>query len=163
MGTTIRHGLPLLATGQAQKDVTHNEALLAIDRQLHLAVASRGANAPPPAVAAGDSYIVGAGAGGAWTGWTDAVASFDGVGWSFAMPVRGALAWIADETRFSVYDGGWSAGGWPASGLSIGGRQVLAAEPVTVASPDGGATVDAQAREAIDALLAALRGQGILR
>lgn len=163
MSATMRHGLPLLATGQAQKDVTHNEALLAIDRQLHLAVVSRGLGSPPTAPVAGESYIVGPGASGAWAGQGDMVASFDGGGWLFSRPVRGSLAWIVDEGVFAVYDGGWSAGGWPVAGLDIGGRPVLSVAPVPVAAPVGGSIVDAEARVAIADVLAALRAQGILR
>ena len=46
--------LPLIEAGQAQKHVTHNEALLLLDAALHLAVASRSVATPPGAPAAGD-------------------------------------------------------------------------------------------------------------
>jgi hypothetical protein len=55
MSNTIRHSLPLLAAGQAQKEVTHNEALLAIDRQLQLSVVSRTRAQPPTVPVAGES------------------------------------------------------------------------------------------------------------
>lgn len=56
--------LPLLAASQAQKHVTHNEALLALDALVHLSVASRGLVEPPAAPTEGERYLV-AGEGGA--------------------------------------------------------------------------------------------------
>lgn len=162
MSETIRHALPLLSAGQAQKEVTHNEALLAIDRQLHLAVESRGLALPPPMPIAGSAYIIAAGAGGAWAGQAGNIASFDGFGWQFAAPVKGGLAWIVDEAAFSVYDDGWSLGGWPAAGLRISGREVLSAPPETIAAPVGGSIVDSQCRDILGQLLNALRDQGIV-
>lgn len=162
MSATIRHELPLLAAGQAQKEVTHNEALLAIDRQLHLAVLSRALTVPPEAPAAGSAYIVPSGADGAWAGHSTAVASHDGFGWTFVSPIRGCLAWIVDEGVFAVFDGGWSVGGWPVEALKIGGRQVLGATPVSIANPSGGVTADIEVRAVLAQLLGALRGQGIV-
>lgn len=162
MSETIRHALPLLAAGQAQKEITHNEALVAIDRQLHLAVESRAQSVPPVGPAAGAAYIVAAGASGEWAGRAGQIASFDGFGWRFTAPVRGCVAWIADEAAFTVHDGSWSTGGWPADGLRISGRQMLSAEPVTIAPPVGGATVDAQCRAVMVQLLTALQDQGIV-
>lgn len=162
MSVTIRHALPLLSAGQAQKEVTHNEALLTIDRQLHLAIESRGLAMPPPAPVAGSAFIVAAGAGGAWAAETGKIASFDGYGWHFAAPVKGCLAWIVDEAVFSVYDDGWSVGGWPAEGLRVSGRQVMSASPVSITAPGGGSIVDSQCRAALVQLISALRDQGIV-
>jgi len=162
MDRTGRYGFPLLSAGQAQKEVTHNEALLQIDRMLHVAVATRGSNEPPAAPSQTASYIVGSAPTGAWTERADCLASYDGTGWTFTNPVRGCLAWIIGEAVFSVYDTGWSIGGWPTNGLKIGGRAVLAAPPVAIASPADGAVVDAQARTVIAAMIVALRNQGIV-
>jgi hypothetical protein len=162
MSETIRHALPLLAAGQAQKEITHNEALVVIDRQLHLAVESRLLSAPPASPVPGDAYIVGTGASGDWAGRAGQIASFDGFGWQFTAPVRGCVAWIADETAFAVHDNGWSTGGWPANGLRISGRDLLSATPVAIAAPAGGATVDGQCRAVVVQLLAALKDQGIV-
>ena len=161
MDETLRHRLPLLAMGQAQKEVTHNEALIAIDRQLHPSVLTRGLTVPPAIPAAGDSYIVAPGASGAWAGKADQLALFDGHGWTFDAPGRGCLAWIIDEVSFAVFDLGWSVGGWPVTALRIGGRQVLGAAPVVIAAASGGTVVDAEARSSIAAILALLRDQGL--
>ncbi len=162
MGETTRHRLPLLATAQAQKEVTHNEALLAIDRIVQLAVESRQAGAPPSAPQTGASYIVAAGATGKWAGQAGRIASFDGFDWTFTQPVTGCIALIVDESVFTVFAGGWSDGEWPVAALRISGRRVLGAAPVTIAPPTGGATVDSEARAVIAQLSAALRSQGVI-
>ena len=162
MTDTSRHHLPLLAAGQAQKEVTHNEAVVAIDRMLQLAVASRALAVAPAMPADGAIYIVAAAASGAWLGHAGRLASHDGYGWSFTDPVQGCLAWIADETVFTVYDGAWSQGGWPASGLRVAGRQMLSALPIGIAVSTGGSVIDVEARAEIAALTAALRSQGLV-
>lgn len=161
MTATPRHGLPLLAAGQAQKEVTHNEALLAIDVRLHSAVQTRTLISPPLAPPAGAMYIVPAGAGGAWSDKTDMIASWDGFGWRFAIPGAGWTAWISDESSFAVHDGGWSTA-WPVAGLRMAGREVLAMSPEAVPDPTGGGVVDVECRTAVTALLSALRNQGIV-
>lgn len=162
MAATPRFSLPLLAAGQAQKEVTHNEALLALDQLLHPAVETRGLATPPAAPVAGVTYIVATGATGAWAGQAGKLACHDGFGWHFVAPVKGCLAWIVDEAVFAVHDGGWSTGAWPAKGLRISGRQVLGATPVALAPPAGGAVVDSQCRTTLNQLLSALRDQGIV-
>lgn len=162
MSDTIRHALPLLSAGQAQKEITHNEAILAIDRQLHLAVQSRALAMPPAAPVAGAAYIVAAGAADAWAGQAGNIASYDGFGWHFTVPVTGCVAWIVDEAVFTVHAGGWSAGGWPAKGLRVAGREILSAAPATIASPTGGSVVDSECRTALAQLLTALKDQGIV-
>jgi hypothetical protein len=46
--------------------------------------------------------------------------------------------------------------------LAVNGRTMLAASPVAVALPSGGTVIDAEARSALVALTAALRGMGIV-
>ncbi len=161
MNETIRHGLPLLAVAQAQKEVTHNEALLAIDRRLQIAVATRGSNVPPAAPAVGECHIVGGAPTGVWSCQPDAIALHDGFGWVFTPPQTGFVAYVTQEAVMAVYDGGWQADAWPVSGLRIGDRLVLGATPLVVAPPVGGDVVDAQLRTAFAELLAALVSQGV--
>lgn len=162
MSETVRHGFPLLSAGQAQKEITHNEALLSLDRMLHPAVLSVSLTEPPAPVAPGDAYIVAEPGGGVWTGRAGQLASHDGYGWTFTSPVSGCLVWIADEDRFAVFDGNWSHDGWPVDALRISGRRVLGAAPVFVTAPAGGAVVDAESRAAIELLISVLRDQGIV-
>ena len=101
--------LPYILPAQAQKHVTHNEAIKAIDALLHLAVKSRSMTGPPASPAAGDRYIVPAGATGAWTGQAKAVAAWqDGV-WTFYAPRDGWLAYATDENRMLTFEeGDWA-------------------------------------------------------
>jgi hypothetical protein len=46
--------------------------------------------------------------------------------------------------------------------VKVGGQQVVGSQAAAIASPSGGATVDAEARTAIDAILAALRAHGLI-
>ncbi len=162
MAETARHAFPLLSAGQAQKEVTHNEALSQIDRLLHVAVVTRGLSVPPAAPVANAAYIVGPGPDGSWVGQAGRLASHDGFGWVFTNPVRGCVAWIIDEGCFAIFDTSWSNGDWPAKGISIAGRRLLAAPAVAVAAPAGGTIVDIEARATIAALLVALRNQGLI-
>lgn len=163
MNTTMRWALPLLAAGQAQKEITHNEAVLAIDALLQLGVVSRRQSAPPTDAVPGDVHIVAAAATSDWLGGTGRLASFNGAGWTLVTPRDGCLAWVADEGEFSVFSGGgWSSGGWPASGICVGGRTLLAAAPQTVLGAAGGSTIDLECRYALTALLGALRSQGLI-
>jgi hypothetical protein len=54
--------LPLIQPAQAQKHVTHNEALRMLDVLVQLAVASRSLTAPPTFPADGARWIVAPGA-----------------------------------------------------------------------------------------------------
>ena len=161
MDTTVRLGLPLLMSGQAQKDVTHNEALLAIDQLLALAVGSRSVMAPPASPEPGDSYIVPPGAP-AWQDEAGALMVWNGFGWVASLPPPGAIAFVIDEAATIVRAGaGWTLG-WPVAALMIGGRQVLGAPPAPILAPAGGAVVDVEARNTLAALLTALAAQGLV-
>jgi hypothetical protein len=161
MTQTLRHGLPLLAAGQAQKEVTHNEALLAIDCRLQTTVQTRSLAVPPIAPAPGAMFIVAAGASETWAGRSGMVASWDGFGWRFLAPAEGWIVWVVDEAGFVSYDGDWTTA-WPVNGLRIAGRDVLAAPPASIAAPSGGSVVDEACRAAVSALMVALRNQGIV-
>ena len=54
--TTIL-SLPLILPAQAQKHVTHNEALLKLDLMVQLAVINRTLTVPPPLPTIGDRHI----------------------------------------------------------------------------------------------------------
>ena len=86
MTDTPNLGLPLLAAAQAQKHVTHNEALLAIDALLHCAVLDRDVAAPPASPPVGARYIVAAGATGLWAGKSAMIAAWQGEAWLYLAP-----------------------------------------------------------------------------
>ena len=97
--------LPLIQPAQAQKHVTHNEALRRLDVLVQLAVADRDRTDPPADPAPGDRHIVPAGATGAWAGRTGAIALWDSDGWQFETPLPGWRAHVLAEGRTAVFDG----------------------------------------------------------
>ncbi len=103
--------LPYIMPAQAQKHLTHNEALRALDTLVQLSVASATQVAPPDVPALGARFILPADAQGAWAGQTAAtVAVFDDTGWAFLRPRTGWLAWVVDAAALRVFDGsGWIA------------------------------------------------------
>lgn len=102
--TTLRLDLPLLAAAQAQKHVTHNEALVALDALVHLSVIDRRA-VPPSAPLEGDRHLVDTSPSGVWTGQAGRVALFQDGGWRFLSPRAGCVAWVAADDVPLVHDG----------------------------------------------------------
>lgn len=161
--TTDRYALPLLQVGQAQKEVTHNEAVAAVDTLLHLAVETARLASPPAAPTVGQAWIVATGASGEWAGRAAMIANFGSAGWRYAAPRQGCVAWLGDVQRFTVFTaGGWRDDGWPVAALRIGARTLLGAAATTVPVVSGGAVVDLELRAAVAALVAGLRDQGLV-
>jgi hypothetical protein len=103
--TTTHLLLPYILAAQAQKHVTHNEALRLLDGLVQLSVLDRDLTAPPGSPADGDRYIVGSGATGGWSGWDLNVALWTDGAWLRLPPRTGWRAWIEDEGVLLVYDG----------------------------------------------------------
>jgi hypothetical protein len=160
---SARFGLPYILPGQAQKELYHNEALALIDAALHAAVEEGPLAAPPGAPTEGQSWIVGDGANGAWAGKEGRIATWTGAGWRFVAPVPGMLAWNIDAGYWLSWSGAaWNGGALPAAALHIGGQQVVGPRLSDVPSPSGGTIIDAEARDAIDALIATLKTHGLI-
>ncbi len=158
-----RYALPFIAAGQAQKEITHNEAVVRIDTLLHLSVLSMSLDTPPAAPVPGSAWIVGPTPTDAWAGHAADIASDGEGGWRFVQPVSGCLAWVADLGVFAVRtDAGWLSDAWPARALRIGGNDMLAAVASAIPDASGGATVDAEARAAILSILNVLRYMGLI-
>ena len=103
--STPRLNLPLIAAQQAQKHVTHNEALCALDALVQATVKDRDLASPPATPQEGDCYIVAAGASGDWAGSEDAIAEYRNGGWVFHGPHVGWLVFVQDEAAFLFFDG----------------------------------------------------------
>jgi hypothetical protein len=102
---TPRPALPLLAAAQAQKHVTHNEALLELDALIATVILDRDLSAPPSSPSDGDIYLVKPTGTGAWTGQDGKLAyAIDG-GWRFYAPLEGLTAYVADEAKLIFYNG----------------------------------------------------------
>jgi len=125
MTDTPRLLLPVIEAAQAQKHVTHNEALVLLDALTQLTVESRSLTAPPGAPAEGACYIPATGATGAWSGWDGQIAVNNG-GWFVIAPIPGLKAWVRDERLTLTYeDSVWRDG---IALTSHGGRVTLRAK-----------------------------------
>lgn len=144
MPSTPRFGLPLLALAQAQKEVTHNEALTLLDALIHAAVEAGPLAAPPVGAVDGQCWIVDAAPTGAWAGQGNAIAIRTSGGWRFAPPREGMRATrLSDGVQLRFAAGAWIT-------------------PGTIEAPSGGSTIDAQARSALSTLILHLAAQGLL-
>ncbi|WP_061927276.1 DUF2793 domain-containing protein [Altererythrobacter epoxidivorans] len=138
---TTKWQLPFLIPGQAQKEVTVNEAFARIDSLLSLAVAGVSAN-PPPEPYEGEAWLVSSEASGVWAGQVDRVAVCIGSAWQFYSPHPGMQVLNEQTGQYLYCFQGWQTSSEPAS-------------------PSGGETVDIEARASIDAIIDALRNSGI--
>lgn len=160
---TARFALPFILPGQAQKEAFHNEALARIDAALHSSVEGAPAATPPTAPIVGQGWIVGAGAEAEWSGKESQLAIWTSGGWRFVAPVPGMTAWDKAAGHWTHFDGAqWSGGILPVAGISINGQQVVGARQSPIVNPSGGTTIDAEARQAIAQITAALMSHGLI-
>ncbi|RYY46822.1 MAG: DUF2793 domain-containing protein [Sphingomonadales bacterium] len=158
---TSRLMLPLLAAGQAQKEMYHNEALIRLDLVVQgAAVAITGT--PPENPEPGQCWIISEAPEGEWTGHPLAVAGWSESGWRFLAPCDGMRMWLGQVAGFAVFsDGEWLIG--QAHGrVFVAGQQLIGPRAEAIVEPDGGIVVDAEARAAILAVLNAMREHGLI-
>lgn len=105
MSETPLLGLPMMESSQAQKHVTHNEALLLLDASIHLSVISRGETAPPVMPVDGNRFLIAIAGTGDWTGHDGELALREAGSWRFTAPRTGWRLWVQDEAKFLVFDG----------------------------------------------------------
>ncbi|WP_224199410.1 MULTISPECIES: DUF2793 domain-containing protein [Pacificimonas] len=155
--------LPLLQSAQAQKEVTHNEAITGLERWTFPRVQSRSLTAPPADPPEGDAWIVAAEAGGDWAGQDGTAAEWRRGAWTFLNLPVGSLLWVADEGLYvhRSPDGSWT-GNLPVQSVEVGEAEMLGAERRNIAVPTGGATVDLEARQTLSDLVAALTDMGLI-
>jgi hypothetical protein len=108
MTDTSNLGLPCIEGNQAQKHVTHNDALRLLDTLVQLAVLDRDLTAPPGSPTEGQRWIVKTGATGAWAGHVNAIAAWQDGAWQFSAPKLGWVAFVVDEATLVV----WSGSAW---------------------------------------------------
>lgn len=105
--------LPYLFVNQANKEITHNRALVMIDAALQLRVLDKDLSTPPASPVDGDAYIAASGATGLWSGHATEIAVWvaeSGV-WMFAVPKTGYRAYVVDEGLFYQFNGfAWIGG-----------------------------------------------------
>ncbi len=103
--TSPRLTLPFIQPAQAQKHVTHNEAVRALDMLVQLSFEDDAQSAPPPAPNEGDCYIIAAGGSGAWSGQDDAIAAYLDGQWQFHPPRAGWRGYVLARDALVVFDG----------------------------------------------------------
>jgi Protein of unknown function (DUF2793) len=107
---TLNLGLPYIAAGQAQKHVTHNDALDLADALINLTVLSRVVSAPPATPANGARYLLPATPTGAFTGQGGNIAIYQNGGWRYITPKTGWRTYIIDEQIIVAFNGTtWNA------------------------------------------------------
>jgi hypothetical protein len=148
---TARLGVPLLVPGQGQKDVTMNEALLALDSLVGAVVQRRDLAMPPTGPVPGACWLVPDGAGGDWAGESDKLAAWTAGGWRFyALPEGMSLFVVADGETVRRTATGWVR------------VAPIAAPAAAVPYASGGAVVDVEARSAVNMVLERLRSLGLV-
>lgn len=95
--TTIRLLLPYILAAQAQKHVTHNEALRRLDGLINLTVKDRTRTAPPVTPTEGQAHLVAGGASGLWAGWSGDIAVWTDGSWLRLPAQPGWRLWVIDE------------------------------------------------------------------
>lgn len=159
---TPRLALPMVQPGQAQKEMTLNEALMRIDLLCQASVVESPRDQPPATPQPGRCWIVGAAPTGDWAGQAGSVAGWTPGGWRFARPHEGLSVWIESELVQARFAGGaWQIGNGGGAGYVKGGQGGGGFE-ASIAEPAGGTTVDEPARAAINAIIAALRTHGLI-
>lgn len=144
--TTPRLSLPLLVPGQAQKEVTVNDALATIDALLVPRVEGV-VDAPPAAAEPGQSWCVGGAPSGGFAGQAGALALRIAGGWRFAQLPVGTTLPAADGLRWTRGSSGWQ-------------RPPLYTAPP---APAAGEVQDIGARGALSILAQAMAGAGLIR
>ncbi|MCB4457198.1 DUF2793 domain-containing protein [Leisingera sp. McT4-56] len=130
--------LPYLMPSQAQKHVTHNEALQMLDALVQLSAEGFDAATPPASPGLGETHVLAASPAGAWAGHGAEIAVWQGEGWLFLAPRPGWRAWGAAESELRIWDGS----AWilpPAATQNLArvgvGTTADAANPLSVAGP----------------------------
>ena len=145
MAMTPNFGLPYLSTAQAQKELTHNEALVLIDAVLMGLVEEAGADVPPSSPSIGQCWIVGQNPEDAWEDQAQKLTIWTEGGWRFIVPKKNMYRRRSDDGTILLFDGiEWHL-------------------PPEILQADGGSVVDVEARSVMVQLLQLLEGHGVLK
>lgn len=163
MPQTDRLALPLLAAGQAQKEITHNEALTLMDLTIALTVEGDDLSVPPGSPAPGACWIVAAGGSGAWAGRDGQIAGWTQAGWRFLAPRAGMRAWHMVGEQSIRFDGAsWISESVRQDGFYLEGARIIGPRQEAIPDVTGGSNQDAEARSSLNLVLAALREHGLI-
>lgn len=163
MNSTARFALPLLAAGQAQKEMSVNEAMTLLDALVQASAESAGNDTPPGDPLPGQCWIVGSSPAGVWAGASQKLAVWTEGGWRFVQAREGFAVYLRSNGLTARFEEGtWRTGAIAAAEIEIGGQRVIGPRQPAVADPSGGAVVDTEARAAIAAILSAFRSHGLI-
>ncbi|WP_170415831.1 DUF2793 domain-containing protein [Ruegeria atlantica] len=139
--------LPFLQPSQAQKHITHNEALRRLDLIVQLSIASTGASTPPSVPEQGELHAIGSSPAGDWAGHEGELAAWLDDGWHFVTPELGWRAWDQESDRLKIWDGSaWiepptATQNLPGVGIATGHdstNRLSVRAPATLLSHEGG-------------------------
>jgi len=117
--------LPYLMPSQAQKHVTHNEALDIIDALAQLAFESATTETPPGDPVDGARFLIPDNAEGAWEGRDGGIACWRDGTWVFLDASEGTVGWVKDQGVLLVRHGGlWQPAASGASGGALTATQI---------------------------------------
>lgn len=102
---SARLNLPYIAPNQAQKHVTHNEALQVLDAVTQLSVVEVGAATPPDTPDIGAVYALGSAPTGVWAAQPGQLAYRTESGWLYLAPQEGWRAWDQQSGQMHVFSG----------------------------------------------------------
>lgn len=120
MSSTPNIDMPYLIAGQAQAEVTLNDALNTIDALLGQGALDKDVTDPGTLTPSnGDVYIVPSSAVGAWSTHDGKVAIYYD-GWTLIEPQEGWRLWVRDEDRPYLYNGtAWVQSPLPAPSYTV--------------------------------------------
>lgn len=121
MDHSPRLSLPYIAPAQAQKHVTHNEALRQLDVAVQLVVEQVAASTPPALPQDGQTFALGASPQGAWAGQANQIALWTDNTWQFSAPGIGWRLWDRNTDDLRV----WSGSAWNVVQGAIGSPDML--------------------------------------
>ncbi len=145
--TSPRLNLPFLQPSQAQKHVTHNEALRQLDLVVQLSVVSTSSTNPPAAPEQGEVHGLGANPTGDWDGHAGELAAWIDNAWHFLTPQTGWRAWDQADGQVKLWDGSaWTnppleTSNLPGVGVATGydsTNRLSVRGPATLLSHEGG-------------------------
>ncbi|MEO0462313.1 MAG: DUF2793 domain-containing protein [Pseudomonadota bacterium] len=139
--TTAHFALPLLFAGQAQKEMTLNQAIAMVDALLRGSTAGS-SNSPPADPAEGAIYRITPTASDAWLGKEDHLAIFIADTWQFVAPLAGMRLYDIADGKLMLFDTEWKS----ADDLAV---------------PQGGSVIDIEARSLLADLIEQLKKVGI--
>lgn len=112
MTNSPRLTLPYIEQNQAQKEITHADALNILDGLVQSVVRGIGQNIPPTTPVNGDLFVVGATPIGAWAGQANKIAHYVGTGWQFRTAFNGTLVYSREVDALYYFNGtSWLAYG----------------------------------------------------